>query len=419
MTPAHARLSLSLVVLVVIAIALPKLYDLVFGVEVSRTHLFYSPVAKTFVFREHHGDHDFVYADSAGRTFDRKTFETRIPFIYYKNMDIWGLLPLTIDGTTYDRAAMRDSRHVLELKPREIADRRPEIAVYPLLESNPGRARLTFPEDVFRMTGEEMAFLNVDTNRVDADLTARFTGALTAAGFRFPARLAAGKPTILKPFDEGYFLVDATGAVFHMKRVDGAPVVVRTPIPTDLGIRHIKVSENALRRFYGLVLAADGRIFLLSYDDYRLVPLPSEGYDPDRMAYKLILNPVHPTAVFDDARTISAVAMTPDFAPVARHDRPVPGTRDMLHHRVARILFPFVLDLDDTGGGYLTWRLEHHGGSGLIGIAGALAVVLLLLRWRGTPWRRAWPEVALVAAGGVFGLAAVLALPPRRRPVGA
>ena len=418
MATSLGRIALSLVVLVILAIALPRLYDLVFGVDVSRTHLFYSPVDKTFVFREHHGNHDFVYADEGGKTFDRKTFETKIPFIYYKNMDIWGLLPLTIDGKTYDRKAMRDSRHVLELKPRELADRKPEIPVYPLIESNPGRARLTFPEDVFRMTDTGMEFVNVDTNEVDPDLTARYTSALVSAGAQFPIRLVAGKATILKPFDEGYFLVDAAGAVFHMKRIDGVPSVIRTPIPADLDIRHIKVSENARRLHYGLVLAGDGRIFLLSYDNYRLIPLPSKGYDPDRMNYKLILNPVNPTAIFDDDRTITAVAMAPDFAPVARHERPVPGTRHMVHARIARVLFPFTIDLKADGSGYLEWRLKLSSWSGLIGIALALTVVLGFLVRRGQSPRQAWPELLLVTIGGIYGLVALIALPPRRRPGG-
>lgn len=416
MSPLYARVPLSLLVMALLAIALPRLYDLVFAVDVSRTHLFYSPVDKTFVFREHHGDHDFVYADDTGRTFDRRTFETRIPFIYYKNMDIWGLLPMTLDGRTYTRQDMRDARHVMELKPREITGLRPEIAVYPLLESNPGRARLTFPEDVFRLTEQGIEFVNVDTNRVDPELTETFTTALADAGARFPIRLAAGKPTILKPFDEGYFLVDAAGAVFHLKRVDGAPQVVRTPIPADLEIRHIKVSENARRRYYGLLLTKDARLFLLSYDNYRLIPLPTEGYDPDRMTYKLILNPVNPTAVFDDDRTITAVAMTPDFSPVAHHERPVPGTRDMPHARIARALFPFTLDLDDAKGTYLNWRLDHHGWSGLIGVAGSLLALFGLMRLQRRKVSRSWPEIALVAVGGVFGLATVLALPPRRSP---
>ncbi len=409
-----ARFSLSLLVIIVLAIALPRLYDLAFEVDVARTQMFYSPVRKAFVFREHHGNHDFIYADQHGETFDRKTFETLIPFIYYKNMDIWGLLPLTIDGQTFDMETIRDTRQVFELKPREIRDNHPEIAIYPLIESNPGRARLRFPEDVFRMTAERMEFVNVDTNTVDEELTALFTEALTAEGFRFPARLVAGKQTILKPFDEGYFVIDDGGTVFHVKRVDGQPSVVKTPIPSDLGVRHIKVSENKRRLFYGLLLTEDGRLFLISYDDYRLVPLPTEGYAPDRMDYKLLLNPVFPTAVFGNDETINAVAMNPDLTPIDRYTRPVPGTKDMLGERIARGLFPFVITFDDRASAYLSWSFTHHGWTGLIGTTFSLLFLLVLAGARRSGIRQAWPDFVLVAIGGLFGLVATFMLPAKR-----
>jgi len=413
-------LALTLLVTLLTAVAVPRLYDLAFAVDVEPTHLFYSPTRKAFVYREHRGDHNFTYADEHGATFDRQTFETQIPFIYYRNMDLWGLLPLEIDGRTFDKAAMRDSRQVFELKPREITGRSPAIPVYPLLESNPGQARLRFPEDVFRMTADRMEFLNVDTNRIDPDRTALFTTALTARGFTFPARLVAGKPTILKPFDEGYLIVDATGAVFHVKRVDGRPDVVRTSIPADLGIRHIKVMENERRQILGMVLTEDDRLFLLRAADYGLIPLPTEGYAPDRMDYKLLINPVHPTAVYGDETQVRGVAMTPDFTPIASYQRPVPGTRGLLYDDVARALFPFTLSLDDRTSGFLTWRVERHGGPALIGILGSLLAVLVLARVRRAGWRTVLPSLVLVAVTGIFGLMATLLVPwPREaRPQG-
>ncbi len=417
-------LALVLLVTLLAAVAVPRLYALAFAPDVEPTHLFYSPVRKAFVFREHRGGHDFTYADEHGETFDRQTFEQQIPFIYYRNMDLWGLLPLTIDGRTFTKETIRDARQVFELKAREIADRAPGIAVYPLLESNPGRARLRFPEDVFRITDDRMEFLNVDTNRVDPDLTALFTDALLAKGFTFPARRVAGKPTILKPFDAGYLIVDAKGAVFHVMRVDGRPRVLRTPIPPETGrmIRHIKVTENDRREVRALVLTTDDRLFLMRWDDYGLSPLPTDQYDPDRMDYKLLVNPINPTAVYGDGTVVHAAALTPGFKVIDTYSRPVPGASGLPHDRVARVLFPFRLTLEDGAGAYLSWDLRPSGWSALIGIAVSLLVVLGLAHRRRAGWRVAWPNVVLVGATGLFGLLAVLLVPwPRednQRPVG-
>lgn len=407
------RLSLTLVTVTVLAVALPRLYDLAFAVDAAPTQLFYSPVRKAFVFREHRGDHDFRYADQHGDTFDRRTFETLIPFIYYRNMELWGLMPLEIDGHVFDKPTILAHRQVFELIPDELQDRGPAIPVYPLMESDPEQAGLRFPEDVFRMTGRRMEFLNVDTNQVDEDLTTRFSAALSAEGFQHPARLVAGKPTILKPFDEGYFLVDAAGAVFHVKRVKDQPLVVRTPISNqDLTVRDIKVIENKRRDYYGFLLTTDNRLFLMSYDNYRLVQLPTAGYAPDRMDYKLILNPLYATAIYGDDALVRAVAMTPGFEPIDRYQRSEPDRDAQLTETVRRILFPVTLSLGERDSRYLSWQFEHHGWPTLIGNLTALALLLALTRIPSLGLRAHWSTILLTALSGVFGLAAALLLPP-------
>jgi hypothetical protein len=404
-------LCLSALIIALSAVALPRLYAMAFAPDIAPTHMFYSPVKRDFVFREHRGGHDFAYASASGETFGRRAFETSLPFIYYRNMALWGLLPVEIDGVLYDEDAIRDARQVFELKAREIAGRSPQIPVYALLDSDPGKAGLSFPEDVFRMTDDAMEFVHVDANRVDPALTGRFTAALEAAGFAFPAKLVAGRQTILKPFDAGVFLVDAEGAVFHVRRTGDTPVVRRTPIPADLGIRTIKVIENAARAFLGIVLTEDGRLFLLRAESYALVALPVEGYDPDRMDYKLLVNPVAPTAVYGDGAIVRATAMTAAFEPVARHARAVPDASGMLQDRVAKALFPFVLEIAAERGGYLGWRVELGGWpAALTNLLLALgAVVAARLRGGAAGWSLG--AALLPAAAGVYGVIA-LALAP-------
>ena len=408
--------AMATLVALVLALAGPRLVDLAFAVDAEPTDLFFSPVSQTFVFREHRGGHAFVYGDSTGASFDRRTFETRIPFIYYRNMELWGLLPLELQGERFDAASIRANRQVFELEPRELEDRRPSIAVHPLLETNPGRARLRFPEDVFRFTADAMEFVNVDTNRVDPVLTERFTTALDDVGFAFPARGVFGRPTILKPFDDGWFVVDDTGAVYHLRRVDGAPDITRTPIRTDFVVRHIKVVENERREIRALLLTEDGRLFAVAYDDYRLIPLPSAGYAPNRMAYKLLVNPLYATAVYADEHTTRAVAMTRDFDPIAAYARPAPATKGGAVSTVAAVAFPWTLSLDDADGSYLAWRVQWSGPLGALGLALALAITLVLARRRGATRATTLPRLALVALVGPAGLAAVAATPwPRGR----
>lgn len=416
MTRFLSWLALSLLVVALAAIALPRLYHMVFAPDVEPTHMFYSPVEADFVYREHRGHHDFTYASAGGKTFDRQGFEKTLPFIYYRNMDLWGLLPIEIDGIRYDKSSIRDARQVFELKSREITDRHPEIPVYALLDSDPGRAGLSFPEDVFRMTPHAMEFVNVDVNRVDPALTVAFTTALNDAGFTFPAGLVAGKQTILKPFDEGVFITDATGALFHVKRKGDEPFIMRTPVRQDIGVRALKVIENDAGRFLGLLLTRDNALYLLETKGYGLLPLPTDGYDPDRMDYKLIVNPVAPTAIYGNDEEVHAVAMTPDFKPFANYSRTVPGDAGTRQAWVAAALFPFHLDLQDHRAGYLRWHLTPGSWVSLIGTLLAVLVAAQFLRSSGVSRRDLIPPLLLVAFTGVFGLVSCLLVPvPRHR----
>jgi hypothetical protein len=402
------------------AVYLPMLYETLFFKPIGKTHLLFSPVTQRFIYREkivgpippeaaeksedHHVE--IAYRDADGAYYDRVEFEKNLPFIYYKNMELWGLLPLRLGGREFDKNTIKKNRQVLSLKPDEISDHRPQTPVWPILESNPGQARLVFPENRFRMTADAMEFINVDTNTVDPALTTAFTDALTSGGFIFPVRSVNGKFTILKPFDEGVFMVDAKFRVFHVKRRNGQPVVVKTPIDPALKTRHIKVAENKRREYYGLLLAEDGSLHLLIYDAYQLVRLPIDTYDPDSMDFKLLINPLYGTAVWSDETTVRAVAMDLDYQPIARYEHRMSMAKKTAMQIAYQTLFPFYLHLKQIGGGYLKLSVDIGGLFSLIGMIGSLASFTLwcLVRRRRLPGTAA---ACLVALTGIYGLIAV------------
>jgi len=417
-----ATAALMLLTIAVSAVYLPKLYAKVFFDEVEKTHLFYSPVTERFIYKEkivgplpfealakaedHHAE--TAYRDQDGGWYTRVEFEKNLPFIYYKNMELWGLLPLELGGRTLDKKTIQDHRQVLELRSGDITGHKPQIELWPLLESNPGQVRLVFPEDRFRMTDTAMQFVNADTNTVDRSLTEKFTNSLKARGFSFPARSVHGKFTVLKPFDEGVFLVDANYAVFHVKRVDGEPRVIKTPIPQSLETRHIKVSENKRRAYYGLLLDGSGGVHLLSYGNYRLIRLPMGRYDPETMDFKLLLNPLYATSVYSDDTTIRAVVMDADFNPIDTYTHTMSKSTITPAKQFYAAIFPFTIGLDKQDGGFMGLDMALGGPLALAGLALGLAVYALASLARR---RRPKPVAALVvAATGIYGLLAILAL---------
>lgn len=412
MLPKLSRYALIVLAVVVMSLYLPRLYHMVFEKKAGKTQLFFSPVIKEFVFREMVGEgHRFVTQDESGKNYDRHTFEALIPFIYYKNMELWGKLPLTIDGQTFDKQTIKKNRRVFELKPRMITDRSPRIQVFPLLESQPGRTRLRFPEDAFRVKGR-MEFINVDTNTVEEGLTSQFTGTLNQAGFTFPARLAAGRVSILKPFDEGFFIVDADGRVYHVKRAGGKPVVVKTSIPVDIEVRHIKVTENNKKEIYGLLLSEKGELYLITYDNYRLIKLPLINYNPDTMDFKLLVNPLYRTAVYSDNRTIRAVAMDSEYKPVARYERDMFYGKKTITDSFFEAVFPFSIKIRDKTVGYLLFDPVCNGKMAIFGIIISLIIAVVVMYARKADFKRGWPDLAVVMLTGVYGLIAVNVIGP-------
>ncbi|PIE61025.1 MAG: DUF4857 domain-containing protein [Desulfobacterales bacterium] len=408
------------------AVYLPMLYEKIFFDDVEKTHLFYSPVSQDFIYKEkivgpvpeeakgmaldHHTG--LAYRKADGTYVPRQTFEKHLPFIFYKNMEIWGLLPITLSDKTFDKKTIKANRHVMELKSRDIPDKSPHTPLYPLLESNPGQARLVFPDDRFRMEDNAMVFINADTNRVDPKLTDAFTKALKEKGFRFPVRSVNGKFTVLKPFDEGVFLVDANYSVFHVKRVDGKTWVVKTPIPSTLKVRHIKVSENKQRAYYGLVLLEDGRAGLLSYDGYTITPLPLTQYDPDNMDLKLIFNPLYCTAIYSDDTVIRAIAMDRTFTPISSYTHTMSRATPTLANRVEDVLFPFWFRLGRSGSSaFIKVSMGFGSGWSLLGIIMCTLIFLGLNKFRKGRWPKTAP-VVLVALTGIYGLIAATIVDP-------
>ena len=420
MTARIARWSLLVLTVFLLAVWWPLLKDLLFEYRYGKTDLFYSPVIERFVYKELLGEgHQLIYRDQDGTDYDRQTFETLIPFIYYKNMELWGKLPLELDGQTFDKAQIQAARQVLELKPVELPGHTPRIQLFPLLEANPGRARLRFPEDILR-PGERLTFINSDENRIDPELTRIFTEALTEAGFDWPVQATFGRVSILKAFDAGYFLLDSAGELFQLRRLDGAPQVTPVPLPEGLAVRHLKVAENKRGEYLGLVLGEDDRLFLLDQDaDQRiavgLTPLALPGYDPDRMALKILFNPLYRTAIYSDQREIKAVAMDQRFQPIARYARTMAMAEPRLVDQVWEALVPFSLDLRDPNGRYVRLGVAVHGLSALPAVGLALLLAWLLLWQRGLRFLSMVPSLLLVALTGLYGLIAVALIPPEKR----
>ncbi len=402
------RRALAVTVAVLLCWALPSLYDMAFERRLNDPLVLYSPARAAFVYRIDLGDHQSRHLDESGSAYDQAAWEGLLPFVYYKNLEKQNLLPLRLAGRSFSAVDIEAGRQAVEIKARHLTGRQQRIGLYPLFNNDPAVVTMPFPEELFRVTDRGMEFVGADHNRVLPGLSSTFTGVLREHGFVFPATAVGGKTTNLKPFDEGYFIRDAAGTVFHVRRVLNRPEVVKTPIDPSLDILDIIVAEHSRRAYYGVIVTRDGRVLLITYDDYRLVELPAPGYDPAVMDLKLLFDPLAVTVVSTGSEAVTATAVDHDGRllrklTLNREEFERPGWRQQLK----TLLFPVQITTDSRFSGQADPRLHRDGFWSAAGVA--LAFVLLLLLWQRTGRRRnLWFDAPLVLCTGAVGLLTVI-----------
>ncbi|HSQ74077.1 MAG TPA: DUF4857 domain-containing protein, partial [Bacteroidota bacterium] len=270
-----ARIALTVLLTLVLSWVLPHYFWKAFDISIRPPRVSYSPVQNSFLLLRPEAK-SVRYVDPAGKEYTREDYERLLPLANYRQLAASGQMPDSLRGVKLELKTVQLNNLFLRVMPADIG--LPQIPLYPLFESQSGRVRLEMPSDFFRI-GERMEFLDAATNAVQEGRSQEFTDTLRARGFAFPAEQIAGNPTIRKPFDEGYFVVDANDAVFHIKMVRGRPFCVNTGIPAVPRVRQMFIMEMGLKEFYGMLIAEDNSVSLISYDSYRLIRLPLARYD--------------------------------------------------------------------------------------------------------------------------------------------
>ncbi len=357
--------------------AFPMFYSVLFVKEVDKTHMFYSPVDNNMVYTEqilerdvkaeeksenHHSD--VVYKNEKGEYFTRNEFEAKIPFIYYRNMELRKLLPMELHGKSFDSASIQKERRVLEVPARLLDENVYKEKIYPLIDANPGQVALVLPADRIRFTQDEFQFIDSDLNSVDAKQTAIYTKALLDKGFTFPAKGVWGNFSTFKPYEGGVFVVDGAGKTFQILRRDNVLEITQMPFPQNVIPKKIVISEAKDRKYLGLVLDTQDQMYILHENDYTLTHIPTPQYISAGMDFKLIMDPLFITAVYSDASHIHAQAfknaenLPTALEPLHGFTHKMSRAQDTVISNVANVIFPYNLSFKDVHSNKGQWLLK-------------------------------------------------------------
>lgn len=376
-------LCLYLMCVLFFAWGMPTAYIMLFEKEIAKTHIFYSPTDKKIIYTEqirnrdlkaeeksegHHAD--IIYKDEDDNYYTRLEFEERLPFIYFRNMEMRGLLPMTIGNKSFNSADIQKDRRVLELAARRLDGKNHMDPVYPMLESNPDQVALVLPADRFRMTSSALEWIDSDLNAVDVERTALYTEALVKEGFSFPCQGVWGNFTTFKPYDAGIFMTDAKGKTYHILRYNDMPVVKQVPFPSNVVPQRILLSETKDKMLFGLVLDKNNAVHLFHTKDYGLTTLPTPNYNPDMMDVKVLMDPLYITVTYSDPRDIHVVVydafdMEQSMANVQEVHRYVHNMSKnevTMASTIQHTLFPFSISLEgeDSSIGVMKACLSPH-----------------------------------------------------------
>ncbi len=376
----------------------------------------YSEIIEQFCYREVDGKNS-VLSDASGKTYTDTEFDSIQPMLYYRQLSTEGKMPDSIRGQEVTMPLIRQKSFTYRYNPNETS--RPNLGLYILYEALPKRLNLESPHDVFRLK-ENIEFIDVATNKVNREKSDLFTAELLKRGYSFPARWTEGILTIRKPYDEGYFTLDAEGKLFHLKMVNGRPFVRDTGVGEQIDVAHFSMLSVADKRFYGFVYDKGGSVYILEAPGYNLLKLDMPALDMGRDNMMILANMFFWTVTVTSPEGRHTYALHTDN--LERADETFTAADKDAWDILSKWLFPAHLTVTDNTSKYVKPHLHLTS-------VNALAVNLLLaIAWMVIAGRRrrvgratvtkvsratAAGESLYVLITGIAGLIALLIIPAR------
>lgn len=397
------RYLMIIIAVLVAAIYIPDLYWKIFDVNVKVPMVLYSPVINKFITLRI--SEASKYTDQEGNKYTREQFEQLEPIFYYRQLVATNTMPESLRGKPVDISSIRVNNFRIKISPPYL--NMPKIELYPLLESQSGRVSLEMPDDVFRITSKRIEFIDCTSNKIDEEKSERFTEALNKEGFDYPAKGVYGNPTTRKAFDEGYFIVDNSDQIFHLKMIKGEPFCKNIHAPSGFKVKYMNIAEQVLREFYGVVISDDNLFYFISYNNYQIKEVPVNGYDPKNTTLVFRGDVYFRSIQLTNDDSLVVLMMDRDYKVFDRYVEPLQNVKKMDVGVVEAYLFPFTISQQSPSSFFIGLYFSFYGFSFII-----LNVLLTILtigiyRRRGLELKNSVIDFAIVLVTGIYGLLAI------------
>lgn len=325
------------------SLLLPELYRKAFKQKTERPEVVYSEVMNDFLLvsrtRDSLSNNYLVQAvDSKGNIYDSKELNALTPVRSFKQLEYEQRFPDTICGVPVTTQMLMESFAFPSFLGASGVTKFP---FYWMFESD--SAKMSVPQDVFRITGRGIEFVNVKENKVDKAKSGLFNEALAGLGFNPPAKNVCGVTSLLKSVDDGYFIIDSNDKLFHIKMASAQPVVNRVELPAGVVPFHMNCMSGS--NYFGYFYDTNRNIYLMQKPGYELMRIPIDDYKEFDTMILVESNMFYKTFTLSSASKVKTYILNPDYTLRNMYEQNRVRYTDTKPSLYEGYLFPLVLDV--------------------------------------------------------------------------
>ena len=273
-----------------------------FEKEFHKYYIFYSDILDEFVYQKNFGEHRFEYGIKDKKTFSQKKYESYLPFVYYRDLEIQKKLPIQIKNISYDANEIKNSKLGFEYNYKML--KKKEVELYPLFNPHSNIGMIKFPEEVFGIFKDGAKVYDFDNDLLKTK-SEELNEKLKELDFSYPAKNIWGKTTNIKPFDLGYLIQDNQNKLFNLKKENDKITIKEINYLKNQELIYINISENRQQKLSGYAIDKNSNFYLLTWD-FEFIKLDLKEFDYKNMRLKLIADPLHYLIRYDNGNSYFA-----------------------------------------------------------------------------------------------------------------
>ena len=324
--------------------------------------VYYSSLLQRFLIRESSADNKLTHKDTEGNRYTREQYDSLTPLLSYRQLMLTNTMPDSLFGMALEPPVLRSKTLTWRYNPLYI--HQPVMPLYIMYESMSGRTTIESPDDVFRFAGR-IEFIDKFTNTVNEEKSKQFQARLEKENFAFPAQRVWGNLSARKPYDEGYFVLDNNGALFHVKMVNGRPYVRNTGAGDTIDIAYFGILEVSDKSIYGFIVGRHGDLYTLNTGGYSLTRFDIPPIDIHTHSVMLMGNVLYWIVGVNTPESNTSYVL--DVATLKQHDAPCTVmAKENKWHAASSWLFPVYVSFSNKYSDFIMPELKVHFGVSLV-----------------------------------------------------